>query len=124
MNFRVADIFSDELIEHHQYDIVVSNPPYICEKEKKDMRPNVLNHEPHSALFVPDDDPLKFYRRIAALFSHTPSPVTHNPSLLFFEINEAYASEITAMLDGMGYTDIQITKDIYGKDRIIEGRMA
>ena len=131
VNFRVADIFSDELIEHHQYDIVVSNPPYICEKEKKDMRPNVLNHEPHTALFVPDDDPLKFYRRIAALFSHTPSPVTHNPSpvtpppsLLFFEINEAYASEIVAMLEGMGYTDILITKDIYGKDRIIEGRMA
>ena len=131
VNFRVADIFSDELIEHHQYDIVVSNPPYICEKEKKDMRPNVLNHEPHTALFVPDDDPLKFYRRIAALFSHHPSPVTRHPSpvtpplsLLFFEINEAYASEIAAMLDGMGYTDIQITKDIYGKDRIIEGRMA
>ena len=131
VNFRVADIFSDELIEHHQYDIVVSNPPYICEKEKKDMRPNVLNHEPHTALFVPDDDPLKFYRRIAALFSHHPSPVTRHLSpvtpplsLLFFEINEAYASEIAAMLDGMGYTDIQITKDIYGKDRIIEGRMA
>lgn len=142
VNFRVADVFSDEfgviepfsdgeIEEIFQYDIVVSNPPYICEKEKKDMRPNVLNHEPHTALFVPDDDPLKFYRRIAALFSrhpspvtHNPSPVTHNPSLLFFEINEAYASEIAAMLDGMGYTDIQITKDIYGKDRIIEGRMA
>lgn len=142
VNFRVADIFSDkfgviepfsdgEIEEIFKYDIVVSNPPYICEKEKKDMRPNVLNHEPHTALFVPDDDPLKFYRRIAALFSHTPSPVPHNPSpvapppsLLFFEINEAYASEIVAMLDGMGYTDIQITKDIYGKDRIIEGRMA
>lgn len=135
VNFRVADIFSDEfgviepfsdgeIEEIFQYDIVVSNPPYICEKEKKDMRPNVLNHEPHTALFVPDDDPLKFYRRIAALFSRHPSPVTHTPSLLFFEINEAYASEIAAMLDGMGYTDIQITKDIYGKDRIIEGRMA
>ena len=106
-----------------KYDIVVSNPPYICESEKTSMRPNVLNFEPSSALFVPDSDPLKFYRRIAELFSpitRNPLPVTH----LFFEINESYASEISAMLDSLGYTDIQIHKDIYGKDRIIEARMA
>ena len=112
VNFQVADIFSDEI--ERTFNVVVSNPPYICESEKKDMRPNVLNYEPHTALFVPDDDPLRFYRRIASLFS----------SLIFFEINESYASELSAMLGGLGYTDIQITKDIYGKDRIIEGRMA
>ena len=112
VNFLVADIFSDKI--EQTFNVVVSNPPYICESEKKDMRPNVLNYEPSSALFVPDDDPLRFYRRIASLFS----------SLIFFEINESYASELSAMLGGLGYTDIQITKDIYGKDRIIEGRMA
>ena len=123
VNFMVADIFSDEIEEIVNCKLsnckllVVSNPPYICENEKKDMRPNVLDYEPHSALFVPDADPLLFYRRIAQLFSH-------NPSFLFFEINEAYASQLSAMLGGLGYTDIQITKDIYGKDRIIEGRMA
>ena len=133
VEFQVADIFSatDGLdysdsneenhqspITNHQYDIVVSNPPYICESEKADMRPNVLNYEPHSALFVPDDDPLLFYRRIATLFSNRP------PLSLFFEINEAYASDLSAMLDKIGYTDIRITNDSYGKPRIIEGRMA
>ena len=78
------------------------------------MRPNVLNFEPSSALFVPDSDPLKFYRRIAEL----------SPLFLFFEINEAYGPQLSAMLDSLGYTDIQIHKDIYGKDRIIEARMA
>ena len=113
VNFLVADIFSDEIGE--TFNLIVSNPPYICEREKKDMRANVLNYEPERALFVPEDDPLRFYRRIAGL---------HSGKFIFFEINEAYAAELSAMLDGLGYTDIQITKDIYGKDRIIEGRMA
>ena len=126
VDFLVADIFSDEIEETFTFHLspftlIVSNPPYICESEKKDMRPNVLNYEPASALFVPDDDPLRFYRRIASLFS--PFRGTEG-AYLFFEINESYASELSAMLDGLGYTDIQITKDIYGKDRIIEGRMA
>lgn len=128
VNFQVADIFSDEIGKTFAFPLspftfIVSNPPYICESEKSSMRPNVLNFEPSSALFVPDSDPLKFYRRIAELFSpitRNPLPVTH----LFFEINESYASEISAMLSGLGYTDIQIHKDIYGKDRIIEARMA
>ena len=126
VNFLVADIFSDEIEETFTFHLspftlIVSNPPYICESEKKDMRPNVLNYEPASALFVPDSDPLLFYRRIASLFS--PFRGTEG-AYLFFEINESYASQLSAMLSGLGYTDIQITKDIYGKDRIIEGRMA
>ena len=104
------------------FTLIVSNPPYICESEKKDMRPNVLNYEPASALFVPDSDPLLFYRRIASLFSSLEGRL--GGVCIFFEINESYASELSAMLSGLGYTDIQITKDIYGKDRIIEGRMA
>ena len=116
MEFLVADIFNlQSPISNLQYDIIVSNPPYICENEKASMRPNVLNYEPATALFVPDNDPLKFYRRIAEL---------KLGKHLFFEINEAYPDELSAMLSELGYTDIQITNDIYGKPRIIEARMA
>lgn len=124
VNFQVADIFSDfneknqqSSIINQQYDIVVSNPPYIRESEKSSMRPNVLNFEPHSALFVPDSDPLRFYRRIAELLKN------HQSSHLFFEINEAFGEEMRDLLAGLGYTDILITNDIYGKARIIEARM-
>ena len=136
VNFQVADIFDfneenpKSEILNSKYDVVVSNPPYICESEKTSMRPNVLNFEPSSALFVPDSDPLLFYRRIAELQTRR-SPnskqgeaQTSNPLFLFFEINEAYGPQLSAMLDNLGYTDIQIHKDIYGKDRIIEARMA
>ena len=120
IEFHVADIFSD-FIGH--FDIIVSNPPYICEREKSAMRPNVLEYEPATALFVPDDDPLRFYHRIAELFAHTPDIVHRTPKYLFFEINEAYPEELAAMLGELGYTDIHITKDIYGKARIIDCRM-
>ncbi len=114
VNFQVADIFNlQSAIFNLQYDLVVSNPPYIRESEKVSMRPNVLEYEPASALFVPDDDPLRFYRRIASLHG----------TYLFFEINEAFAQEMKTLLQENGYTDIIITKDIYGKPRIIEGRM-
>ena len=130
VDFKVADIFQSPItndqspITNPPYDLVVSNPPYICEREKSSMKPNVLDYEPATALFVPDDDPLRFYRRIAELFARTPYIVHHTPKYLFFEINEAYPDELSAMLGGLGYTDIHITKDIYGKARIIEGRMA
>ena len=125
VNFEVADIFNYQLsIINYQFDLIVSNPPYICESEKADMRPNVLNFEPATALFVPDNDPLKFYRKIAQLFARTLYTIHHTPKYLFFEINEAYPAELSAMLDQLGYTDIRITKDIYGKPRIIEARMA
>ena len=132
VNFQVADIFSDQMTKYlnkwymvndPMVNIVVSNPPYICESEKTSMRPNVLNFEPYSALFVPDADPLLFYRRIAELFS-LPLEGKGRERGLFFEINEAYGPQLSAMLSGLGYTDIQIHKDIYGKDRIIEARMA
>lgn len=122
VDFQIMDIFSDFLAhkEHDSFgfngdfDIIVSNPPYICEKEKADMRRNVLDYEPATALFVPDHDPLLFYRRIAEL---------KLGAYLFFEINEAYPAELSAMLDQLGYTDIRLTNDIYGKPRIIEARM-
>ena len=122
VNFQVVDIF-DFNEKNPKYDIVVSNPPYICESEKTSMRPNVLNFEPSTALFVPDSDPLKFYRRIAELFS-LPLQGKGRERGLFFEINEVFGEELKQLLDSLGYTDIQIHKDIYGKDRIIEARMA
>lgn len=119
VEFKRMDIFSDEIEKicdphHSPFDIVVSNPPYIRESEKSSMNPNVLNYEPHTALFVPDSDPLRFYRRIASL---------HMGTCLFFEINEAFAEEMEALLHEQGYTDIRISHDIYGKARIIEGKM-
>ena len=123
VEFGIADIFSDsedlhssDFIEKkHPYDIVVSNPPYICEREKPEMRANVLKFEPPTALFVPDEDPLKFYRRIASL---------HLGAHLFFEINEAYPSEIATLLNELQYTEIQVSEDIYGKARVIQARSA
>ena len=132
VHFEVADILSDQMTKYlnkwymvndQMVNIVVSNPPYICESEKVSMRPNVLDYEPSTALFVPDSDPLLFYRRIAELFS-LPLEGKGRERSLFFEINEAYGSQLSAMLSGLGYTNIQIHKDIYGKDRIIEARMA
>ena len=128
VHFQVADIFDSRFSIPDSrfmtpFDIVVSNPPYICESEKSSMRANVLNYEPSSALFVPDSDPLRFYRRIAELCS-LPLQGKGRERGLFFEINEAFGEELSILLSGLGYRDIHITKDIYGKDRIIEARMA
>ena len=100
------------------FDIIVSNPPYICIRESKDMTEQVLAHEPHTALFVPDNDPLLFYRAIADY------GVTHlNPhGLLAFEINPIYAEETCKMLEHMGYEQIEIKEDQYGKERIVIAR--
>ena len=110
-----ADILSP--ITNYRFpilDIIVSNPPYICHREKANMDTRVLDYEPHSALFVPDDEPLLFYRRIAAMKS---------AKSLYFEINEAYGKEVCDMLKELGYTDIQLKHDIYGKPRMVFGRI-
>ena len=100
------------------FDIIVSNPPYICARESKDMAKHVLAHEPHTALFVPDDDPLLFYRSIAHYgLSHL------KPSgMLAFEINPIYAEETCKMLEHMGYEQIESKEDQYGKERIVIAR--
>lgn len=97
--------------------VIVSNPPYICEKEKVDMNARVLDYEPHSALFVPDNNPLLFYHRIASL----PIADCLSPCFLFFEINEAYGNEVCKMMREMGYTNVQLKNDIYGKPRMVYG---
>lgn len=93
------------------FDIIVSNPPYICEEEQSQMEDNVLNYEPHLALFVPDNDPLLFYRRIAQL--------DLGQTMVAFEINERFGAETAAMLKDNGYRNIQIKQDICGKERIV-----
>ena len=97
-------------------DILVSNPPYITESEKTGMEGNVLDWEPETALFVQDDDPLLFYRKIASL-----GRVMLNPGgSLYFEINRAYGKEMVTMLEEMGYTRIVLRKDMFGNDRMIK----
>jgi len=96
-------------------DIIVSNPPYICEKEKADMEKNVLDYEPDIALFVPDEDPLKFYRAIAEFASLQ----LRHKGLLYFEINPLYEKETREMLEGFGFKDIETKEDSFGKKRMM-----
>ena len=98
--------------------LIVSNPPYICNKERATMEPNVLEHEPHTALFVPDDDPLLFYRAIAQ-FGQT---ALKQGGWLYFEINPLYAREMCDMLRLMSYHDIELKADQYGKQRMIRAK--
>jgi len=98
-----------------RWDIIVSNPPYVCEAEKATMQPNVLDHEPHLALFVPDDDPLRFYRAIGQYAMKALRP----DGQLFFELNEHLANETKELLLAIGFNDIIIYKVQYLKDRFI-----
>lgn len=100
-----------------EWDVIVSNPPYICEKEKKDMAVNVLEHEPHTALFVPDADPLLFYRAITRLAVQTLS----KGGRLYFEINPIYADDTCRMMRAEGMSAVELRSDMYGKQRMAKG---
>lgn len=100
-----------------EWDVIVSNPPYICEKEKKDMAVNVLEHEPHTALFVPDADPLLFYRAITRLAVQT----LNKGGRLYFEINPIYADDTCRMMQAEGMTAVELRSDMYGKQRMAKG---
>ena len=99
-----------------KYSLIVSNPPYICEKEKSSMERNVLEHEPHLALFVPDDDPLRFYRAIAQYAIDALAP----QGSLFFEINPLYADDLAHLLSMMSCYDISLLHDQFGKRRFLK----
>ena len=99
-------------------DLIVSNPPYICEKEKADMEKNVLEHEPSLALFVPDEDPLKFYRAIAEYASSA----LKSGGTLYFEINPIYEKETREMLLKLDFKDIETKEDAFGKKRMMRAK--
>jgi release factor glutamine methyltransferase len=114
VNFILQNILeSESLIE--KYDIIVSNPPYVRNLEKQEIKKNVLDYEPHLALFVEDTDALLFYRKIAqlALTSLTPN------GKLFFEINQYLGKETVALLENLGFKNIELRKDFVGNDRMI-----
>ena len=100
-----------------EIDIIVSNPPYICMKERGEMDRNVLNYEPETALFVPDNDPLRFYRAIA---EHGKKALRTGGEL-YFEINPLYASELKIMLEELGYKELELREDSFGKQRMMKG---
>lgn len=99
------------------YDVIVSNPPYICEKERADMDNNVLRHEPSTALFVPDSEPLLFYRSI----SEISLKMLRKGGSLYFEINREYGRETQDMMSGMGYGAVALRQDFMENDRMVKG---
>ena len=116
--FLERDILHHERWDWSDFDVIVSNPPYVRVSEKALMHERVLEYEPHRALFVTDEDPLVFYRAIAEFGRlHLKSG-----GLLFFEINEAVGRETVALLEEMGYREVELRKDIHERDRMVKGK--
>lgn len=103
-----------------RWDIIVSNPPYVTELEKSSILPNVLEHEPHLALFVPDNDPLLFYRSIALFAKHHLKP----EGKLYFEINRSFGVETVELLTDLGFCNVELRKDISGNDRMVRAEIS
>ncbi|OOV18697.1 peptide chain release factor N(5)-glutamine methyltransferase [Flavobacterium sp. LM4] len=119
-NVKVTFMFKNILeldILKYDYDIVVSNPPYVRNLEKPEIKKNVLDHEPHLALFVDDNDALVFYRKIAGLAHKSLS----ENGQLYFEINQYLGKEMTELLEKMDFKNIELRKDIYDNDRMMKG---
>lgn len=121
MNEAPVSFFTHDMLDlgtplPHSYDILVSNPPYIRQSEAADMSIQVTEWEPHTALFVPDDDALRFYRAIAELGqTEALRPGGH----IYVEINQALGKETVALFEAYGYQDVKLRKDIYGNERMI-----
>ncbi|HVW95011.1 MAG TPA: peptide chain release factor N(5)-glutamine methyltransferase [Mucilaginibacter sp.] len=112
-----ADILkSDFKLKSSPVDIIVSNPPYVTLKDKAQMHINVNNYEPHSALFVPEENPLVFYKAIADFAAKNLSA----NGLLFFEINESYGSETKKVVQEAGFNNVELRQDLSGRDRMIK----
>ncbi len=103
--------------DENRWDIIVSNPPYVTEREREDMSTHVLDHEPHLALFVPDDDALRFYHAIAAYGRRA----LKKGGTLFFEINPLYAEDMAKMMEQIGFVGIKVVEDRFGKQRFVQG---
>lgn len=115
VRFVQRDVLTYQPAEGECFDVIVSNPPYVTETEKRDMEPNVLDWEPFEALFVPDSDPLRFYRRIGELGRN----MLTAGGKLYFEINRAFGEAVASMLRKQGYANVRIRKDISGNDRYV-----
>lgn len=118
VDFIQDDILNSKLnVEHSKFNIIISNPPYVTLYDKTQMHTNVTDFEPHSALFVPEDDPLIFYRAIADFGLDN----LNTNGLLFLEINESLGNETVGLLQAKGFRDIELRKDMSGRDRMIRG---
>jgi release factor glutamine methyltransferase len=114
VKFILENILETEVLDE-KYDIIVSNPPYVRNLEKEEIKPNVLEYEPHLALFVEDNDALLFYRKIAELAKKNLS----ENGKLYFEINQYLGKETVRLLEGMDFKNVILKKDVYGNDRMI-----
>ncbi len=117
VNFRHEDILHPSVTEE-QWQIIVSNPPYVCRHEAEEMEAHVLDYEPAEALFVPDDDPLLFYR---AILDYAREHLSGR-GLLIFETNRAYSGHVENLMCRHGYIETAVVKDVFGNDRIVKGR--
>lgn len=115
MRFVERDILHYAPSAEEKFDLVVSNPPYVLDSERELMRPNVVRYEPERALYVPDTDPLLFYRRIAEL------PLLRPGGELWFEINERFGEDVRTLLLSLGYGNVRVLKDIHERDRFVQG---
>ena len=115
VSFKQQDIFENISIDK-KYHVIVSNPPYVLESEKETMEKNVLDYEPHLALFVPDEDGLVYYSRIATVGRDLLMP----NGKLYFEINREKGDETKRMLEELGYSSVEVIKDINRNDRIVK----
>ena len=118
IHYMAIDILN-EPIPQRKWALIVSNPPYVCQKEKAYMHPNVLHYEPHIALFVDDQDPLRFYRLIIKIASTH----LHTQGRICVEINECFSKEIVSLLKNAPFTEILVHKDIHNKDRWITAKL-
>jgi release factor glutamine methyltransferase len=114
VTFQQQDVFAWQ-DDAKMWDIIVSNPPYVLDAEKAEMEAHVLDYEPHLALFVPDEDPLKFYRVIGEMSQERLNPGGY----LCFEINRAFGAQNVAMAEAQGFENIQLLKDFHGNDRML-----
>jgi release factor glutamine methyltransferase len=112
-----ADVlnWNNSLIDPESVDVIVSNPPYVLESDKAEMKENVLDFEPHLALFVSNADPLIFYKAIASFAKYT----LKNGGQLYFEFHEKYAEELVQLMEEEGFVNIEVRKDLQLKDRML-----
>ena len=121
INFIESDVLNlnatSLIVKNLKFDVIVSNPPYVREQEKPLMKANVVNNEPHLALFVTDDNPLQFYKAITVLAMYN----LNTKGTLFFEINEYFGKDMIHLLKEHNFSDIELKQDFFKKDRMIKG---